>query len=150
MALAAPSASTLQACADIDAELPAGRVVPANSSSSSIQYRIETAKYWSTALREVEPACVVLPASAAHVSAAVRVLNRYPDVEFAVKSGGHDPNAGHATARDGVLIAFHDLVGAAYDAGAGLARVRPGGEWNDVIGDLEPSGVAVVGGRLGR
>ncbi|EMR62515.1 putative fad dependent protein [Eutypa lata UCREL1] len=115
----------------------------------SIQYHLQTAKYWSTALRDVDPACIVLPTSAAQVSSVVQVLNRYPDVEFAVKSGGHDPNVGHATVQDGVLIAFHDLVGATYDAEANLAHVKPGGEWNDVIGDLEPSGVTIVGGRLG-
>lgn len=42
-----------------------------------------------------------------------------------------------------------DLVGASYDAQEGVAYVRPGGEWNDVIGDLEQSGVAIAGGRLG-
>lgn len=145
-ALAAPSASTLQACADMDAALPSDQVI---HSTMSIQYHLQTAKYWSTALRDVDPACIVLPTSAAQVSSAVQVLNRYPDVEFAVKSGGHDPNVGHATVQDGVLVAFHDLVGATYDAEANLAHVKPGGEWNDVIGDLEPSGVTIVGGRLG-
>ncbi len=43
-----------------------------------------------------------------------------------------------------------DLAGATYDATKDLAYVKPGGEWNDVISDLAPSGVAVVGGRLGK
>jgi hypothetical protein len=42
------------------------------------------------------------------------------------------------------------IVGATYDATEDVAYVRPGGEWNDVIGDLEKSGVAIAGGRLGR
>jgi hypothetical protein len=42
------------------------------------------------------------------------------------------------------------LVGATYDAAEDVAYVRPGGEWNDVIGDLEKSGVAIAGGRLGK
>jgi FAD/FMN-containing dehydrogenase len=76
-------------------------------------------------------------------------LNKYPSVKFATRSGGHDPNVGHATVQDGVLITMTDLVGATYDAEEDVAYVRPGGEWNDVISDLEKSGVAIAGGRLG-
>jgi len=76
-------------------------------------------------------------------------LNKYPTVKLATRSGGHDPNKQHAAVQDGVLIAMTNLVGATYDAAEDVAYVRPGGEWNDVIGDLEKSGVAIAGGRLG-
>jgi FAD/FMN-containing dehydrogenase len=76
-------------------------------------------------------------------------LNKYPDVKFAAKSGGHDPNPTHATAGDGVLISLNEMVGATYDADKKVAYVKPGGEWNDVISQLNKDGVAIVGGRLG-
>ncbi|KAI0389939.1 FAD-binding domain-containing protein [Xylariaceae sp. FL0594] len=136
--------STLQACGDIDAALP-GRV----SYPLDLAYTQETNNYWSGALKQIKPACLVLPTSAAEVSAVVNVLNTYPDVRFAVKSGGHDPNPGHASVSDGILIATAKMKGATYDPVTGLASVGPGGEWNDVIGDLEPYGVTIVGGRLG-
>jgi hypothetical protein len=141
---ALPSASTIRACKDISKVAPGRVFYPL-----SIPYISETSKYWSTALREIKPACVVLPRAATEVSAAVTVLNRYPDVKFTVKSGGHDPNPGHATVKDGVLIAMRDLSGTTYDRAKNLAYVKPGGEWNDVIGAVDPHGVAVVGGRLG-
>ncbi|KAI1505081.1 hypothetical protein F5X99DRAFT_431169 [Biscogniauxia marginata] len=144
-AQATPTPQTLHACSDIVDALPAGRV----AYPGDLAYRDETASYWSTALREVEPACVVRPTAAGEVAAVVSVLNAHPDVTFAVKSGGHDPNPGHATAQDGVLVATRQIAGATYDAGSGIASVGPGGEWNDVIGDLEPYGVTIVGGRLG-
>lgn len=143
--LTAPSAATSQACKDISAAIP-GRV----SYPQSIPYISETQKYWSSLLREIAPACVVLPTSTEEVSVAVKVLNKYPEVNFAAKSGGHDPNAGHGSVQDGVLIALREITGTTYDKDQNLAYVKPGGEWNDVIGALDPQGVAVVGGRLGR
>jgi FAD/FMN-containing dehydrogenase len=91
----------------------------------------------------------VLPQSAEEVSKVVKILNNYPNVSFAVKSGGHDPNVRHASVQDGVLISTKDLAGVTYDAEKNLAYVKPGGEWNDVIGSLDEQGVAILGGRLG-
>lgn len=142
--LAAPSANTKAACKEIETAIP-GKV----SYPLSIPYIQETQSYWSTALRELKPACIVFPQFVEDVSAAVKVLNKYPDVRFAAKSGGHDPNPGHATAHEGVVITMRKIFGATYDGTTGLAYVKPGGEWNDVIGALEPHGVTVVGGRLG-
>ncbi|GAB0134519.1 hypothetical protein EsDP_00002886 [Epichloe bromicola] len=143
-ALAGPGSSTTKsACHDIGVALP-GRV----SYPLATAYSQEVHSYWSTSLRDIKPACLVLPKSAEQVAAAVRILNKYPDVRFAVKSGGHDPNAGHATVQDGVLISMKELTGTTYDDKRRLAHVQPGGEWNHVIGTLDPQGVAVAGGRL--
>ncbi|KAF2033166.1 FAD-binding domain-containing protein [Setomelanomma holmii] len=76
-------------------------------------------------------------------------LEQIPIVNFATRSGGHDPNVGHATVEDGILTTMTDMVGLTYDAMKRVAYVKPGGEWNDVIGDLEPSSVTITGGRLG-
>ncbi|KAF2019503.1 FAD-binding domain-containing protein [Aaosphaeria arxii CBS 175.79] len=143
-AIAAPDESTKQACRDIATAVP-GRV----SYPNSIAYLSEITKYWSTALRDLKPACVILPKSVEEVSAAIKVLSKYPGVNFAAKSGGHDPNPGHGSVQDGVLIALREVSGTTYDNESNLAYIKPGGEWNDVIGALDPQGVAVVGGRLG-
>ncbi|KAM0342901.1 hypothetical protein ACHAPU_009105 [Fusarium lateritium] len=144
LAIAAPSASTTQACKEISKEIP-GRV----SFPSTINFYTQSIEYWSTALREIKPACVVTAKSASDVSVAVTILNKYPYVKFAAKSGGHDPNPGHATAGDGVLISLNKMVGATYDSDKKVAYVKPGGEWNDVLSALDKHGVAIVGGRLG-
>lgn len=141
---AAPSTSATQACQGIDDALP-GRL----SWPLELAYTSETQEYWSIALRDLEPACVVHPRNVTDVATVVQVLNRFPEVNFSAKSGGHDPNPGHGSVQDGVLIALRGISGATYDAETGLAYVKPGGTWNDVVGDLEPSGVTVVGGRLG-
>lgn len=143
--IALPSKSTEKACRDISAALP-GKV----SIRGSIPYLSEVHSYWSTALRDVKPACVAFPQSSEDVASAVKALNKYPDVEFAVKSGGHTPNHRHSSVQDGVLMSTKDLSGVTYDHEKQVAYVKPGGEWNDIIGPLDEHGVTLVGGRLGE
>lgn len=138
------SDSTKAACEEISANIP-----DAVSTLFAASYTRETLAYWSTTLRSIQPACIVHPKSTKDVSTAITILNKYPDVNFTAKSGGHDPNAGHATVSDGVLIALSEIAGVTYDDSTGLAHVKPGGEWNDVISSLEEFGVTIVGGRLG-
>lgn len=145
--LAAPDQATTRACTDITDALPGKVLTPG---LLALEYEYETQQYWSTTLRSVDPACIVQPTSAEDVAAIVKVLNKYNSVKFAIRSGGHDSNVGHATVQDGVQIVMTDLAGATYDANEDLAYVKPGGEWNDVISDLQPSGVTVLGGRLGE
>jgi hypothetical protein len=147
LAIAAPTQETTQACTEIKNALPGKVLTPGLLAA---EYLFETGQYWSTALRSVDPACIVQPVDAKDVSTVVKILLRYPTVKFATRSGGHDPNVGHASVEDGVLIAMTDMVGATYDAATGLASVKPGGQWNDVVGDLEPNGVTILGGRLGE
>jgi hypothetical protein len=145
-ALAIPTAATTKACKEIKDALPGKVLTPG---LLKLEYEHETQQYWATNLREVDPACIVQPDSAQDVSIAVKILNKYPSVKLATRSGGHDPNMQHAAVQDGILITMTDLVGATYDATEDVAYVRPGGEWNDVITELEKSGVAIAGGRLG-
>lgn len=142
--VAAPSSSTLNACKDISAAIPSQVSYPL-----SLSYYDESQEYWSVLLRDLKPACVVFPQSTEDVSKAMVILNRYPDVFFTAKSGGHDPNPGHSTVKDGVLISMRDIAGAKYDATNDVAYVKPGGEWNDVIASLAEQNVTIVGGRLG-
>ncbi|KAK6357613.1 hypothetical protein TWF718_001921 [Orbilia javanica] len=138
------SASTLKACNEISKALPNKVSFPL-----SLTYYHEAGEYWSTVLRDLKPACIVLPESTLDVSTSVKILNKYPDVKFTAKSGGHDPNVGHATAQDGVVISMSKISGATYDRARNVALVKPGGEWNDVIAALNKEGVTIVGGRLG-
>jgi FAD/FMN-containing dehydrogenase len=144
---AAPTQATTQACTEIKNALPGKVLTPG---LLALEYEHETQQYWSTTLRSVDPACIVQPVSAEDVAVVVKILNKHPTVNFATRSGGHDPNVGHATVQDGVLITMTDMAGATYDATKQVAYVKPGGEWNDVVGDLEPSGVTITGGRLGK
>jgi FAD/FMN-containing dehydrogenase len=89
------------------------------------------------------------PSSAEEVAAIVRQLNQNSE-NFAIKSGGHSPNDYFASIDGGPLISTGNLNEVVYDASTKLAKVGPGLKWEDVISALEPSGVSIVGGRIGN
>jgi FAD/FMN-containing dehydrogenase len=143
-AVAVPSASTVEACNAINVKVPGKLFYPPEK-----QYKTEAKDYYNYALTELKPACITRPTTAQEVSDIVKILNRFPDVKFVVKSGGHSPNAGHSSINDGIIIALAKMKGVEYDKAKNLAYIKPGGQWNDVIGPLDKQGVTVVGGRLG-
>lgn len=140
----ASSAAAVAACSGIKSALGSKVYLSGDS-----QYASEQSNYWNAARRADKPACIVLPTSTTEVQKVVKVLKKYPNAYYAVKSGGHDPNPYHSSIDGGVLISLFQLAGATYDSKKGVAYVKPGGRWSDVIGDLAPSGYAVTGGRLG-
>jgi hypothetical protein len=142
---AAPSQATSKACAAIKTSLgPKGLLMPKDSG-----YSKENKDYWNKGVAELGSACIAMPKNAQDVSKVVQILNQYPTVKFAVKSGGHDPNIGHSGIKDGVVIAMRNVFGTQYDKARGVAYVKPGGHWSDVIVPLAKQGVTVVSGRLG-
>jgi FAD/FMN-containing dehydrogenase len=142
-ASAAPS-DVASACADIKAAAPGKLFYP-----QDLAYKLENTDYYNIGLAEMGPACILQATEASEVSAAVKILNKYGDVPFAVKSGGHDPNEGHSSVKGGVLIALSKMTFVKHEKGSRVAQFGPGGHWSDVIGPLDKKGAAVVGGRLG-
>jgi FAD/FMN-containing dehydrogenase len=141
---AAPAATTLEACTEISKALPNKNFLP-----STKEYKKENKDYYHAGLAELTPACIAFPSSAQDVRTIINILNVHKDVKFAVKSGGHSPNPGQASIKDGVLIALRNLAGTTLNKETGLAEVKPGGHWWDVMKFLDGTGRMVVGGRLG-
>jgi FAD/FMN-containing dehydrogenase len=144
LALAAPSAATQTACNEIKQALPGKVWFPDEPA-----YTKENKDYYNSGLADLRPACITMPTSAQEVSTIVKILNTHDTVNFAVKSGGHSPNAGAASIKDGVLIAMRNVSGTEFDKEKQLAYVKPGGHWTDVLKALNGTGRMVVGGRLG-
>jgi hypothetical protein len=143
-----PPVTAMAACASIAASCPSFTLTWP-SGTSNAEYMYATSHYWSNTNAEATPACVVFPTSAEDVSAVIQVLLRYPDVPFAVKSGGHNPNTGFSSVDGGVLISFQNLNSTTLSPDRETAAVGPGSQWKDAVGALEPYGLTVVGGRLG-
>ena len=112
-------------------------------------YKLENTDYYNIGLAELGPACILQATKATEVSEAVKILNKYGDVPFAVKSGGHDPNEGHSSVRGGVLIALSKMSFVRHEKGSRVVQFGPGGHWSDIIGSLDKKGATAVGGRLG-
>jgi FAD/FMN-containing dehydrogenase len=120
--MAAPTAETKLACSKLSQNLPNKIFMPKQR-----QYKKENSDYWNAGLEELGPACIAMPRNAQDVSKIVTLLNEHDNVPFAIKSGGHSPNAGMASVKDGVLIALRNVVGTEYDKMTELATIKPGG-----------------------
>lgn len=120
------------------------------SESLTSQYISSTDHYWSAANSGRNPACVVYPTSAEDLASVISTLLQYPDVPFAVKSGGHNPNVGFSSINaTGVLISLSHINSTTLSSDKSIAYLTPGVTWAETIGALEPYNVAVVGGRVG-
>ncbi|RPA79345.1 FAD-binding domain-containing protein [Ascobolus immersus RN42] len=67
---------------------------------------------------------------------------------FAVKSGGHNMNPGWSSVEKGILIKMDRFKSLEYDAAAGAVHLGPGLLWKEVVPQLAPYNVTVVGGRV--
>jgi FAD/FMN-containing dehydrogenase len=140
--------NALAACANIRSAVQAD-VYSLPAAFLSPEYLYAKTHYWSAANADRTPACVVFPTTAKEVSGIVQVLLEFPDVPFAIKSGGHNSNTGFSSTDGGVLISFKNWNTTTISDDGELAKVPPGARWVKVMTDLEPHGKAVVGGRIG-
>ena len=146
--LTGPSPEASAACQSISQGSAETKIYP--QALADPNYLYAKNHYWDAANADLTPACVVFPTSAEEVSYVVQVLLDFPTVPFAVKSGGHNSNVGFSSVDWGVLVSFSQLNSTTLSSDQTTAEVGPGARWENVISALEPYGLAVVGGRLGR
>lgn len=105
--------------------------------------------YWNGANGLNRPLCIFFPSSAEEVSAGVKQLNKYPNVQFALKSGGHNFNKGISSTNGGVLFSFNENLSSVSRSEDGNSfLVGPGARWGDVYNVSTKTNQIVVGGRL--
>lgn len=114
-----------------------------------LEYTQEQQNYWSTGCGALKPSCILYPKSTEEVADIVEILVQNNET-FAVKSGGHNPNAGFSSIQDGPLISTKYLNEVTFDPASMTVRVGPGNDWQDVHKALEGTNVTVVGGRIGE
>ncbi|KAG8409112.1 hypothetical protein J3459_017770 [Metarhizium acridum] len=118
--------------------------------SHASTYNAARFDYWNAASSKNRAGCAFFPSNADQVSVAVQLLNAYPTVRFALKGGGHNPNLGHSSVDQGVLIAFRPNSQYAIPSADGkTVEVGAGCKWEEVYSAFEPLGKTAVGGRLG-
>eukprot|EP00300_Choanocystis_sp_HF-7_P031784 c41444_g1_i1.p1 GENE.c41444_g1_i1~~c41444_g1_i1.p1 ORF type:complete len:171 (-),score=7.11 c41444_g1_i1:56-568(-) len=144
----AASASAAAACSSIKSG-SINTLITDSIDVLSPDYTTAKTHYWSAANADLVPACVVFPTTTQEVSDIVLMLNNYTTVNFAMKSGGHNPNVGYSSVDGGVLISFSKLATTTYLPDTQTVDIGPGARWGEVITALDPYDVAVVGGRIG-
>lgn len=110
-------------------------------------YHASITSYFSNTAK-VEPACIVRPESAAHVSEAVKALVSAQQ-QFAVRSGGHAPLRESNNIHGGVTLDLSNLNEIHYDVDTELVTFGPGVRWKHVYQALQEHGRIVAGGREG-
>jgi len=109
------------------------------------------AVYWNAANSLLRACCAFFPANAAMVSDAVQQLNKYPNANFALKSGGHQPAPGFSATDGGVMISFEPNMASTVRSDDGKHFfVGPGARWGDAYKVTGETNQVVVGGRLGH
>lgn len=104
--------------------------------------------YWSAACGDLRPQCVVTPRNALEMSQVVKGLLDIDD-QFAVKSGGHNPNIGFSSISNGLLISTEKLNRVVYNPVDHTAVIGPGLSSEAAQKGLAGTGRAFVGARLG-
>lgn len=106
--------------------------------------------YWNNVNSyDYRAACAFFPENAQQVSDAVKQLNKYPSVQFALKSGGHQPAPGFSAVSEGVLISMEPNLASTVRTDDGKHFiVGTGARWGDVYQVTGQTNEVVVGGRL--
>lgn len=91
-------------------------------------------------------ACFIRLQTAADVAAALKVISHVGS-KFAVRSGGHNPNAGFGSIDgSGVLLDLQDVDDLVLGE-HGILHAGPGNTWGEVYDFLDPHGITAIGGR---
>jgi FAD/FMN-containing dehydrogenase len=93
-------------------------------------------------------ACFIRPRNALHVAVILKVVT-FLEARFAVRSGGHNPNAGFASVdQSGVLIDLQDLrtLDMQNDEKE-VVTIGTGARWGQVYEYLDNRSLGIVGGR---
>jgi len=114
-----------------------------------VTYIAEQQEYWSTSCAALLPSCIIFPKTSAEVATIIQVLNDNAE-QFAVKSGGHNPNNYYSSVEGGPLISTIRLDQVTLDPSTGVIDVGPGNRLDGVAAKLQGSGWTFIGGRIGN
>lgn len=114
-----------------------------------LAYIAEQTKYWSTSCSALLPSCIIFPKSAEEVSTVIKILANTTE-QFAIKSGGHNPNNYFSSVDGGPLICTEKLDQANLNQATGIVDVGPGNRLDGIAAKLQGSGWTFVGGRIGN
>ena len=112
--------------------------------------------YWSVQEQEVNPSCVLKPATAQDLSTALELFlasnvlaskaGQGNVCKFAVRGGGHTAQAGSANIDDGITIDMSGINAVTLSSDKTSVLVGAGQRWGNVYAVLQPLGLSVVGG----
>ncbi|KAL1925268.1 uncharacterized protein VTP21DRAFT_151 [Calcarisporiella thermophila] len=103
-------------------------------------------EHWSD-LAELNATAIVQPANVRDVQQVIDFVKHY-NIDFAIKSGGHNCNPSHSGSEGGLLLDLGLLNSIEYSTKSKTVALGPGARWGDVDKHLAKFGRAAVGGRV--
>lgn len=119
------------------------------ASHLELDYIVEQTEYWSTSCSALHPSCILYPKTSDEVATILRVLSNSTE-QFAIKSGGHNPNNYFSSVDGGPLISTEEFDQADLDPVTGIVDVGPGNRLDSIAAKLQGTGWTFVGGRIGN
>ncbi len=121
------------------------------SFNTSLPFKTVTTRWSETS--QLDPACVVLPASSSDVALTIYLLQGQTEgpakCQFSIKSGGHTPWPGANDIQNGISVDLSNLKGINVAQDGSIVQLGPGNTWSDVYTALDPMNISVPGGRCG-
>ncbi len=144
-----PNAATVKLCEALLSGFPD---ITCDRSTKELWDYVNT--YWASQARVPKPALVIKPGNSEQLSRIVKILAKAflassskEPVQFAVRSGGHSPNAGFASVEAGIVIDLSQFNSIELSDDHKTVAIGTGQNWGSVFRRLEPHGLAVAGGR---
>ena len=89
--------------------------------------------------------CAAKIKTASDVGTVLKIIDQY-QVPFAIRSGGHNPNAGFGSVNgSGILVDLSSLNKLSLNEDKSVISVGPGNQWINVYNFLDASGISVIG-----
>ncbi|KAK5997685.1 FAD-dependent monooxygenase sdcF [Cladobotryum mycophilum] len=136
---ATPAQANAVCCNALTKTLPGIVYAP----SSPDYDRLINHRWSNTAI--LHPGCVVTPKAAEDVSKAIKIIVNN-QCQFAVKSGGHNANAGFNSIDDGVSIDLSTLNAAYLSTDRSYVSLGAGVTWGQAYDTFNDSGIGFTGG----
>jgi FAD/FMN-containing dehydrogenase len=93
--------------------------------------------------------CFIKPRNAFEVAVTLKIIILL-NCKFAVRGAGHNAGPGFAgVGPEGVLIDMRNFSDIKLSSDKSSVSVGPGTSWDKVYGEVQKSGLTVVGGRVG-
>ncbi|KAF7540494.1 hypothetical protein G7054_g1352 [Neopestalotiopsis clavispora] len=108
-------------------------------------YQESISTNWSILVRK-KASQVVHPSSPEEIGTILRILEFFAR-PFAIRGGGHSPNAGWAGIEGGVLLSMDRFTNLHYNESTKVVSIGAGNKWGTVYRYLEKFGVLVTGGH---
>ncbi|CCF33287.1 FAD binding domain-containing protein [Colletotrichum higginsianum] len=115
------------------------------------EYEASITSYYSIAVQQLRPWCIVRPETSDQVSRALTALVTFSPAgswDIAVRGGGHSHFASNNVA-NGVTIDLSRMNSTVYNVDSQIAAIGPGSRWGSVYSEVEKYGRSLTGGRLG-